>query len=121
MVALAVLLTPPLFLQYFHGVWCEQVRGLAHPSHWKGPLGGLFESFGAVKASPRSAYRLLKAGEAVLLFPGGGREVSPAQQTNEKNSKIFQLCTARVAAFCSTCKYAALRLRNHIEHCISCR
>ena len=30
---------------------------------------------GAVKASPMAAYKLLKDGEAVLLFPGGGREV----------------------------------------------
>ena len=52
-----------------------QVRGLAHPGHWKGPLGPIFEAFGAVKASPMSAYKLLKEGEAVLLFPGGGREV----------------------------------------------
>lgn len=55
-----------------------QVRGLAHPGHWNTPLGGIFESFGAVKASPMSAYKLLKSGEAVLLFPGGGREVRKA-------------------------------------------
>ena len=53
-----------------------QLRGLAHPGHWKAPTGAFFEFFGAVKATPRSAYKLLKSGEAVLLFPGGGREVS---------------------------------------------
>ena len=52
-----------------------KVRGLAHPGHWKTPLGPLFQSLGAVKASPMAAYRLLQDAEAVLLFPGGGREV----------------------------------------------
>lgn len=53
-----------------------QVKGLAHPGHWAGPLGPFFEQFGAVKASPLAAYRLLRAGEHVLLFPGGAREVN---------------------------------------------
>ena len=52
-----------------------QVRGLAHPEHWQGPQGQLFDRFGAVKASPMAAYKLLRQGESVLLFPGGGREV----------------------------------------------
>ena len=52
-----------------------QARGLAHPEHWLGPQGQLFERFGAVKASPMAAYKLLRQGESVLLFPGGGREV----------------------------------------------
>lgn len=51
------------------------MRGLAHPAHWKGPMGDLFQRFGAVKASPMEMYRLLKEGESVLLFPGGAREV----------------------------------------------
>ena len=54
-----------------------KVRGLAHPGHWATPLGPLFQSLGAVKASPMAAYRLLQNAEAVLLFPGGGREVNP--------------------------------------------
>ncbi len=39
-------------------------------------MGAVFERFGAVRASPRAAYRLLKQGNSVLLFPGGGREVN---------------------------------------------
>jgi hypothetical protein len=31
--------------------------------------------YGNVKATPFAAYKLLKAGEDVLLFPGGAREV----------------------------------------------
>ena len=56
---------------------CLQVRGLAHPEHWQGPQGALFDRFGAVKASPLAAYKLLRQRESVLLFPGGGREVRP--------------------------------------------
>jgi hypothetical protein len=50
-----------------------RVRGLAHPGHWAGPLGPWFEAFGAVKASPMAAFKLLKAKQKVLLFPGGAR------------------------------------------------
>jgi hypothetical protein len=53
-----------------------QVRGLADPRHWLSPLGAFFERFGSVKASPVAAARLLRQREAVLLFPGGAREVS---------------------------------------------
>ncbi|KAK9831878.1 hypothetical protein WJX81_004455 [Elliptochloris bilobata] len=62
-----------------------KVRGLAHEAHWQGPLGSTFERFGAVKATPRAAFRLLQAGEAVLLFPGGGREV------NKRKGEEYQL------------------------------
>eukprot|EP00877_Chromochloris_zofingiensis_P003357 jgi/Chrzof1/13021/Cz07g16210.t1 len=53
-----------------------KVKGLAHPGHWAGPLGSFFEQFGAVKAGPMTAYKLLRNGEQVLLFPGGAREVN---------------------------------------------
>lgn len=46
---------------------CFQVKGLAHPGHWGGPLGPFFEQFGAVKAGPMTAYKLLKGGEQVQL------------------------------------------------------
>lgn len=55
-----------------------KLRGLAHPAHFESPvgLGEVFERYGAVKASRMAAYKLLAAGESVLLFPGGAREVS---------------------------------------------
>lgn len=46
---------------------------MCNAGHWKGPLGPLFEQFGAVKASPMAAFRLLRNNEKVLLFPGGAR------------------------------------------------
>ncbi len=51
-----------------------EARGLAHPGHWSGPMGPFFEQFGAVKAGPMTAYKLLRNGEQVLLFPGGMQE-----------------------------------------------
>lgn len=57
---------------YLRGI---KVRGLAHEGHFMGPAKGLFEEFGAVKATPRAAFKLLSEGEAVLLFPGGAKEV----------------------------------------------
>ena len=43
-------------------------RALAHPAAWFSPLGAAIERFGGVKATPYSAYRLLKAGGRVLSF-----------------------------------------------------
>eukprot|EP00884_Botryococcus_braunii_P010502 jgi/Botrbrau1/19453/Bobra.0338s0073.1 len=63
-----------------------KVRGLAHPGHWRGPLGQIFERYGAVKASPMEMYRLLSNGEAVLLFPGGAKEVNKRQDENTRSS-----------------------------------
>lgn len=64
------------FLMYELYLRGHKVRGLAHPEHWQGPQGALFNRFGAVKASPLAAYKLLRQRESVLLFPGGGREVN---------------------------------------------
>lgn len=64
---------PLLMLElYVRGI---SVRGLADPRHWLGPVGAVFERFGAVKAGPFTAAKLLREREALLLFPGGGREV----------------------------------------------
>lgn len=62
----------------------DQVRGLAHRGHWLGPLGPFFERFGAVKASPLAAFRLLSQGEAVLLYPGGGKEVRVSESLSHR-------------------------------------
>jgi len=68
------------------------VRGLAHPVIFaSGENGGgrgfgggespngsprsQFETFGAVKVTPKNYYRLMQTGQAALLFPGGVKEV----------------------------------------------
>ncbi|KAH9564058.1 hypothetical protein CY35_04G004500 [Sphagnum magellanicum] len=63
------ILVHELFLRGF------RCRGLAHPGHWTLGVGPIFERYGSVKASKFAAYKLLKEGEDVLLFPGGSREV----------------------------------------------
>ncbi len=64
----------------------RRVRGLAHAAHFEqfdAASGGRWASFvralGAVPASARAFYSLLREGECVLLFPGGAREVCRKQ------------------------------------------
>lgn len=59
-----------------------RLRGLAHASHFTqfdeasgGRWARFVRALGAVPASARAYYGLLRAGERVLLFPGGAREV----------------------------------------------
>lgn len=40
-------------------------------SEW---VGNFMGKLGAVPVTPRNMYRLVKAGEAVLLYPGGAKE-----------------------------------------------
>lgn len=72
-----------------------RARGLAHKNHFDTgyPLGPIFKRFGAVAASPRSAFRLLAEGEAVLLFPGGAAEV------NKGKGQDYKLLWKREADF----------------------
>ena len=44
-----------------------------------GGFQGLMTTFGAVKVGGRNFFKLLQNGEAVLLFPGGVREVGMHQ------------------------------------------
>jgi hypothetical protein len=53
------------------------LRGLAHPLHYMSAFGDLLSRYGAVKATPRNCFKMLQAGQAVLLYPGGAREVRP--------------------------------------------
>ena len=51
----------------------------------------LMTTFGAVKVGGRNFFRLLKNGEAVLLFPGGVREVRAALPTPLTPAACHQL------------------------------
>ena len=44
----------------------------------KGVPGDLFAAAGAVIGTPETARKLMTAGEPILVFPGGGREISKA-------------------------------------------
>jgi len=67
---------PLLFLR----IWEERhvlPRSLGHHAHFKIPLWRDFLTrFGAVEGTRESCARLFDAGEYVLVFPGGGREVA---------------------------------------------
>lgn len=64
------------------------LRGLAHPLHYASAFGDLLARYGAVKATPRNYFKLLEAGEAVLLYPGGAREV--AKRRGEENKLLWK-------------------------------
>lgn len=90
-----------------------QPRGLAHPLHWRGPLGPAFERFGAVKASPRAMYTLLQANQQVLLFPGGAREVWPCRGEGPLIPWLWRPCSrVLVCVFRTTCGVVHLSTRN---------
>lgn len=67
---------PLLFLR----IWEERhllPRSLGHYAHFKIPVWRDFLTrFGAVEGTRESCARLFEAGEFVLVFPGGGREVA---------------------------------------------
>lgn len=78
-----------------HGVL---LRGLADRMHFNVPgWGHLIAKLGGVVASPENCSRLMQAGEHVLVYPGGAREVN--RHKGEKHSLIWKQRTgfARLA------------------------
>jgi 1-acyl-sn-glycerol-3-phosphate acyltransferase len=74
-------------------------RGLGDHGHFKIPgWGDLLTRFGAVDGTPENTRELLAAGELVLVFPGGAREV--AKRKGEEYDLIWKdrLGFARLAA-----------------------
>ncbi len=63
-------------------------------------MGGFFENFGAVKASPMAAFRLLRNHEKVLLFPGGAKEVTKPRGSDYKLLWKEEPDFVRLAAKC---------------------
>jgi 1-acyl-sn-glycerol-3-phosphate acyltransferase len=87
------------------------LRGLAEKAHYKVPVWRDFLSrFGAVDGTRENARALLRDGEAVLVLPGGGREV--AKRTGERYQLIWKqrLGFARLAieARCPIVPFAAV-------------
>jgi 1-acyl-sn-glycerol-3-phosphate acyltransferase len=66
---------PMLGLEIFEKTG-RNLRGLADDNHFELPVWrDLLHRIGAVRGSRENCARLFEAGEAVLVFPGGGREV----------------------------------------------
>jgi len=81
----------PFMIQEFIQQRGVLVRGLAHPAVMVGQSGGTgiantFSSFGAVQVNGKNFYKLLAAGEMILLFPGGLRE---AQKLKNEEYRLF--------------------------------
>lgn len=90
---LGLLDLPILFIQLADLLGDEKLRSLADAIHFKqyadmtnGRWGQFASDLGAVPANARTFYKLLSAGEKILLFPGGAREV--CRRRNEQY-KLF--------------------------------
>ncbi|KAJ8907212.1 hypothetical protein NDN08_003693 [Rhodosorus marinus] len=80
-------LDAPLLISHFHETRRTLLRGLAHPGVWNASTNIKFlrdngvdsekilKTFGAMPVTPRNIYKLLRARQSVLLFPGGAKEV----------------------------------------------
>jgi len=74
------------------------LRGLGDHAHWNVPVWReLMDRWGVVDGTPENCARLLEAGEPVLVFPGGSREV--AKRRGEQYELIWKQRTgfARLA------------------------
>jgi 1-acyl-sn-glycerol-3-phosphate acyltransferase len=104
-------LDAPLMVLDIHRERGRWVRGLAETAHYRVPgVGELLRRVGAVRGSRTNCRALLANGEAVLVYPGGGREV--AKRKGEKYQLIWKerLGFARMAieAGCPIVPFAAV-------------
>jgi hypothetical protein len=71
-----------------------RLRPMAHDIHFEhfndvsgGRWGSFCTALGAIRATPRNFYRLLRQGEPILLFPGGPTEV--CRRRGQKNLLLW--------------------------------
>jgi 1-acyl-sn-glycerol-3-phosphate acyltransferase len=114
---LGLLDTPLLFAEVYRrtGVF---LRGLGDHGHFKVPIWGDFlRRMGAVPGTREECARLMREGEAVLVFPGGGREV--AKRRGEKYRLIWKerLGFARMALRhgCTIVPFAAIGVEDALD------
>lgn len=101
----------PLMFEEIHQVRGRFVRGLADNAHFAIPgWRDMLRNAGAVRGTRENCRVLLDAGEAVLVYPGGGREV--AKRKGEKYQLLWKQRTgfARLAieAGCPIVPFAAV-------------
>jgi len=66
----------PLMIEHLYTHYGVMLRGLGDRGHFKVPGWGRFlERHGMVLGTPENCSALMKAGQSILVFPGGGREV----------------------------------------------
>ncbi|MFD0905178.1 lysophospholipid acyltransferase family protein, partial [Actinomadura sediminis] len=92
-----VLDAPLIFFEIHrrHGVWA---RSLADHVHWLVPgWRTIMEVGGAVDGTPGNCRELLRAGQPVVVFPGGAREVTRAREDRYRLQWDGRLGFARLA------------------------
>ncbi|HEX4362469.1 MAG TPA: lysophospholipid acyltransferase family protein [Pseudonocardia sp.] len=105
------MLDMPLMLGEIHRVTGRFVRGMADHAHFAVPVWrDVLVRQGGVRGTPENCRALLGAGEAVLVYPGGGREV--AKRKGEKYQLLWKqrMGFARLAieAGCPIVPFAAV-------------
>jgi 1-acyl-sn-glycerol-3-phosphate acyltransferase len=66
----------PLMIEHLYTHYGVILRGLGDRGHFKVPGWGKFlQKHGMVLGTPENCSALMKAGQSILVFPGGGREV----------------------------------------------
>jgi len=66
----------PLMIEHLHTQYGVMLRGLGDRGHFRVPLWGEFLTRnGMVLGTPENCAALMRSGQHVLVFPGGGREV----------------------------------------------
>lgn len=101
---------PFLFLELYHrrGVF---LRSLGDHLHFRVPLWRDFLTrFGAVDGTPARCGQLMEAGEAILVFPGGGREA--AKRKGERGKLVWKermgFARLAIAHGCTIVPFAAV-------------
>lgn len=87
------------------------LRSLGDHAHFKVPLwGDLLQRFGAVDGTRENCARLMEAGESILVYPGGGREVAKRKGEQYKLVWKERLGFARmaIAHACTIVPFAAV-------------
>lgn len=84
----------PLMIEHLHTQYGVMLRGLGDRGHFKVPFwGDLLVRHGMVLGSPEICSALMRAGQHVLVFPGGAREVM------RRKGEAYQLIWKQRAGF----------------------
>jgi 1-acyl-sn-glycerol-3-phosphate acyltransferase len=66
----------PLMIEHLYTHYGVMLRGLGDRGHFKVPVWGSFlQKHGMVLGTPENCSALMRDGQSILVFPGGGREV----------------------------------------------
>ncbi|MBA4285087.1 MAG: hypothetical protein C0434_06100 [Xanthomonadaceae bacterium] len=84
----------PLMIEHLYTHYGVMLRGLGDRGHFRVPGWGRFlVRHGMVLGTPENCSALMKAGQSVLVFPGGGREVM------RRKGEAYQLIWKQRAGF----------------------